>query len=59
MTRAELVQRYFDDELEPDARRDFEATVTEHELDELAALAELRGWMRICWSRDAQRLSRE
>jgi hypothetical protein len=59
MTRAELVQRYFDDELEPDARRDFEATVTKHELDELAALAELRGWMRIFCSPAAQRASRD
>jgi hypothetical protein len=50
MTRADLVQRYFDDELEPEARRNFEATMTSPELDELAELAELRGLLRICWS---------
>jgi anti-sigma factor RsiW len=48
MTRAQLIQRYFDGELPPDARRHVDRTMSASEREELADFATirvlLRGW---------------
>jgi hypothetical protein len=51
MTRQELIHRYFDDELGSDARRHVEATMSQAERAELAALAEVRRLLRACLRR--------
>jgi hypothetical protein len=48
MTRAELIQRYFDGELPAELRLHVERTMSGREREELAALAELRLLLRAC-----------
>ncbi|MCU1277936.1 MAG: hypothetical protein JWM53_1482 [bacterium] len=50
MSRAELIQRYFDGELAPDAHRHVERTMSRNERQELADLAILRALLRGCFA---------